>query len=557
MPDYKQLRSHVDARIYAMRLERDSWWSHWRELAQYILPRRYKWLVNPNESTRGSAMINSNIIDSTGTIAARTCASGMMSGITSPTRPWFKLGLEGMDLSDSSNEVALWLAEVEKVMMKIFAESNFYNSIAIMYLDLTVFGSAAMLIFEDFEDVIRCHNPCLGEYFFATDYRGRVNTVYREFVLTVNAIVEEFGEKNCPEDVCRAYAEPGGGNREFVICQAIEPNDSRTPGVAKKFKYRSAFWVKNTDTSMILEAKGFNEEPFLAVRWDVNGGESYGRSPGMDALGDIKQLQQEQKRKAQAIDKMVNPPMVADIQLKNQPASLLPGGVTYIAGQNNVGFKPIYQVMPPVQELMMDIEKIQQRIKEVFFNDLFMMISQLNTVRSATEIDARREEKLIQMGPVLERFENEALDPAIERVFGIGMRGNLFPPAPQSISGKQIEVTYVSMLAEAQKASGTSAIERMLAQAGNLAAVAPDIMDNIDVDLTIAEYGGLLAVAPKLIREKKEVEKIRAQRQKQQQQAQMLEQTMAGAKAAKTLSETDVGGGSNALSMMIGGGQGH
>ena len=52
----------------------------------------------------------------------------------------------------------------------------------------------------------------------------------------------------------------------------------------------------------------------------------------MDALGDIKQLQLEQKRKAQAIDKNVNPPMIADPSMKNEPASLLPGAVTSMAG---------------------------------------------------------------------------------------------------------------------------------------------------------------------------------------------------------------------------------
>jgi hypothetical protein len=156
----------------------------------------------------------------------------------------------------------------------------------------------------------------------------------------------------------------------------------------------------------------------------------------MDALGDIKQLQQEQKRKAQAIDKMVNPPMIADVQLKNQPASLLPGGVTYVTGQNNVGFKPVYEVRPQIAEMQQDIAEVQNRIRSVFFNDLFMMISQLQTVRTATEIDARREEKLIMLGPVLERSQNEFMDVAIERVFAIMLRAKLFPPPPPNIQGK-------------------------------------------------------------------------------------------------------------------------
>src|SRR5215212_4621389 len=121
-----------------MRTTRMSWLVHWRELADFILPRRYKWLVAANNMARGS-QVNHNIIDSTGTLAARTLASGMMSGVTSPTRPWFKLKIEGYE---DDEEVKEWLAVCEHRMMVVFQASNFYQAMAIMYFDLVVFGSA-------------------------------------------------------------------------------------------------------------------------------------------------------------------------------------------------------------------------------------------------------------------------------------------------------------------------------------------------------------------------------------------------------------------------------
>ena len=87
--DLKYLK-HVNGRLLGLRANRYSWWAHARELADYLLPRRYKWLVTPNQMSRGSP-VNQHILDSTGTLAARNLASGMMSGISSPTRPWFKL----------------------------------------------------------------------------------------------------------------------------------------------------------------------------------------------------------------------------------------------------------------------------------------------------------------------------------------------------------------------------------------------------------------------------------------------------------------------------------
>src|SRR4051812_46348646 len=112
-----------------------SWLVHWRDLANSILPRRYRWLVSANNMKRG-AHINGAIIDSTATLAARVLASGIMNGITSPTRPWFKLRIEGYE---EDQEVQGWLEDCERRMMLVFSESNFYQAMATQYFDLVVF----------------------------------------------------------------------------------------------------------------------------------------------------------------------------------------------------------------------------------------------------------------------------------------------------------------------------------------------------------------------------------------------------------------------------------
>lgn len=550
------LIQHCEGRLKGLKNERNSWWVHWREIADYILPRRYKWLVTPNEASRGSPL-NSRIIDSTGTIALRTLSSGMMSGITSPTRPWFKLRVEETDQDDQSNPTNLWLAEVEKRMGRVFAESNFYPSIAQLYQDLGAFGSGCMLIYEDFEDVIRCYNPCAGEYYFANSSKNRVDTVYREFVMTVRQLCDEFGEENLTESTRQMYRNGKADlEKEIKVAHALEPNMEPRGGLSKRFKYREVYWEVGRSGNRILRLKGFVEAAAMTPRWDLVGNDAYGRSPAMDALGDVKQLQQETKRKAQAIDKLVNPPLLADIQLRNQPASTLPGGVTFVTNlANNHGMKPVYTVQPPVQELMMDIQQIQERIRQVFFNDLFMMFQNLQAEpRSAAAVDARREEKLVMLGPVLERFENEALDIAIDRTFGIMYRGGLLPSPPPEVERVFVRVEYVSMLAEAMRATGTAAIERLLAQAGSIAAVDPQAMDVVDVRETLQEYGTLLSVPPKLIRSDDAIKLIQEKRARDIAAEQAVDQGTAAVQGAKVLSETDVGGGLNALQMMTGGG---
>jgi hypothetical protein len=283
----------------------------------------------------------------------------------------------------------------------------------------------------------------------------------------------------------------------------------------------------------------------------------------MDALPDIKQLQQEVRRKAQAIDKSVNPPMVADIQLKNQPASLLPGGTTYIAGMmqtGNAGFAPVYgNWRPGIAEISEDLNEIRARIKTIFFNDLFQVISQFQTRSnvSATEIDARRSEAMVMIGPVLERIQYELLDPIIDRTFAVMSRARVLPAPPPEIAGQNIDIEYVSMLLTAQLASATSGIERTLQLVGGLVGVDPGVMDNIDVDFAVQKYSNLMNNDPKLIRSPDALKQIRDQRQQQAAQAQQqaqAEQASKMAAGAKTLSETDIGGGQNAMAAMLGGG---
>lgn len=547
------LRRYLDQRLVGMRTERYSWWAHWAQLAEYILPRRYKWLITQNQANRGS-QINQNIIDSTATIAARTLAAGMMAGITSPAKRWFRPVIPNDDAMEIP-EVKLWLDEVGKRMLHVMSESNFYNALHVLYMDLCIFGTAVMIIQEDYEDVFRCYNPAAGEYYLASSARFQNDTQYREFTLTVRQLVQKFGIDNVSDTARTLYKSQGAGlDKEIIVGHAIEPDtEGDNFGKQTNMPYREIYWEIGSGENYVLSITGYHEQCFIAPRWDTVSNDPYGRSPAMDALGDVKQLQQETKRKAQAIDKMVNPPMYADVSLKNQPATLIPGGITYgPTTQGNVGFKPVYEIEPPIGELKEDIKEVQERIKKIFFNDLFLMISSIDTVHTATDIDARKEEKLIQLGPVLERFENEALTPAITRIFNIMLRLNLFPKPPRQIQGMPIQIQYSSVMADAQRAVETTGIERLFAFAGNLAAAIPQIMDTLDPDEAIDEYGAALGVSPKIIRTPEAVANIRQMRNQQQEENAQMQQGLAMAEGAKTLSQVDVGGGQNAIQAMVG-----
>lgn len=562
---------YSNGRLMGLRVNRYSWWTHWRELADYYLPRRYKWLITPNQMARGSP-INQHILDSTGVICARNLASGLMSGKTSPSRPWFKLKIGRLD-STQTSPVSLWLSECERLMRLVFHESNFYNSMATFYYDLVIYGTAVIIIYEDFNNVINCYNPCAGEYYVDIDGRYRPVIFYREYTMTIAAVVDEFGIDNVSDTLRQAFESKDGSGltREIVVAHSIEPNNdgkAREFGFSEDFAYRECYWEwggsaspqgGNTAPPQFLRKRGYHEQAAIITRWDLVSNDAYGRSVAMDGLGDNKQLQLESRRKAQAIDKMVNPPLVADVQLKNQPASLLPGGITYVnnfSASGKPGFASVYDTKFPVGEITADLEEVRERLKKTFFNDLFQPLSQYETRSNITavEVDQRKAESLIMLGPVFERIDDEGLAPVVERTFAIMSRAGIFPPPPPEIAGLNMDIEFVSMLNTAQSATEATGIERILSMAGNLAGIDPAVMDNIDIDFALDKTSTLLNNDPRLIRSPEALAAIRAERQKQQAaaaQAEMAEKLAAG---AKTLSETDVGGSQNALQMMTGGG---
>ncbi len=535
----------------ALRRDRQPWWTSWRDIADYYLPKRYVWLLSDLERSRYLSK-NPNILDATGTTAGRVLAAGMMNGITSPSRPWFKIRLKNYK-DDLDNASRRWLDEVERRMLLVMAESNAYNCLAVMYLDLVFFGTASMLVYEDYKTVIRCYNNALGEYFLGQDHRHQVNTFAREFTYKVHQVVDRWGKENCSERVKLAYAAGNARMQEDVqITCLVQPNIKKDGLVPKKFEFCEIYYETAGEVGTILEAVGYNEMPGVFPRWELTGNDSYGTGPGHDALGDVIQLQHETKRKGQSLDYMVRPPMVMDIQLQHRPTALLPGGQTFVAGLNNAGAKPAYQINPPIGELTLDIKDIQARIKEIFHNQLFNRVMTLDTVRSAAEIAKIDNEQLVLIGPVMQRFQNEGLDPFINRTYNIMSRANLLPEPPPNIADAELEIQYVSMLNFAQSAVGVIPTERFLGLIGNVAALYPKAVNIPNWDDLLRDYARDIGVKANGVNSRDETEALGAQQDEAEAGDKAMAMAQPGADAAKLLSETQVGGGSDALSMLMG-----
>jgi hypothetical protein len=545
------LKVQINRQYAAHDTARQSWVPHWKELQENMLPRKGRFLMQPNQQSRGDKR-NQKLLDGTPARAIRISRSGCMSGITSPARPWFRLMLS-TDLGRASYRVRLWLEEVERRMRVVFSRSNFYNVLANVYEELLVFGTAGLIIDEDFEDVIRCYPLTIGEYMVGLDHRLAPNQLYRKIPMTVSAMVERFRFENCSLATQLAY-NTGNLNQEVEVLHVIEPNLKKVPGYWGQLNkpYRSVYSEAGALDDEFLEIKGYHGKPFMAPRWDVTSNDPYGRSPGMDALPDVRSLHHAQKRKAQAIDKMTNPPMKAPPNLANNPIRTTPGDTTFVS-ENQGKFEPAYQVdATAVRELREDVREMRENVMQAFYADVFLMISQLDDVRTATEIVERKEEKLLMLGPMLDRFADELLDPAIDRVFDIMMRKGLLPPAPEELNNEFLQIEYISILAQAQRAIGLSGIERSVSFIGNLAGVRPDALDKLNVDETIDAYTDGIGVSSKIIVSTEDAQANRQARAQKQAQMEQGAQALQAVEGAKLLSETQVGAGQNALQRMLG-----
>lgn len=526
----------------AVKNERTSWDPHWRDLADYILPRRGRFLTT--DANRGEKR-NQKIIDSTATMAARTLAAGMTTGITSPARPWFKLATPDGKLAEVAG-VKAWLDDVATAMRDVLLRSNVYNALPVLYGDIGVFGTAAMSVLEDDEDVIRCETYPVGSYYLACSPRGVVDTFVREFTMTVRQVVDMFGYEACSERVRGMWRAGSNLEDKIEVVQVIAPNGQHDPKkLGAKHKAWGSWWYEmGGNEERFLRESGFDEFPIMAPRWNVTGEDVYGSSPAMDVLGDVKALQLMDKRMAQAVEKMVFPPMVGHPSLQNRDASTLPGHITYaMEADGKPAFRPVHEVNFKIEAAILAMQERRAAIRAAMFADLFLMLA--NDARTqpptAEEIRERKEEKLLMLGPVLERLNDELLDPFIDRVFAIMLRRGLIPEPPPEIQGEELRVEYISIMAQAQRLQGLGGIDRLVGFAVNVAAQTKDlsVLDKVDFEQAVDEYGTNLGVPARIIRSDDAVSEMRKQRAQAEQRANQAALMESMSKTAKTLSETN------------------
>jgi hypothetical protein len=485
---------------------RTNWLDRWEEVADYCVPEKSDiyMSMSPGEQRRKP---NTVLFDSVGEHSNKKLASALHSMLTNPAKFWFELTTDDTEL-DKEDDVRKWLQKTTKVMHFYLNQSNFHSAVHQHYIDIGSFGTSVLRIEEDDLHMIKFISRPIYQHVIAENNLNDIDTVYREFKWTARQIVLEFGEKNVPDVILKQVNT--NPNEKFSIVHLVKPNPKGRAGAIGKEKPYISKYILLTTKEMLRES-GFDEFPYAVSRWGVSSGEIYGRSPGMEALPDIKLVNKIWETTIKAAQKTINPPLQVPDDGSFLPVNRKPGGITYY----KAGGERIFPLESGARiDLGIDlINNIKESIRKSFFIDQLQLVE--NDRMTATEVNQRTDEQIRFLGPVLSRQEFEFLRPLINREFGILQRKKKIPPVPEILKGRNIIPRYISQVARVQKASEADTLVRAITSVGPIIQAQPQALDIIDGDMALRKTLNAFGVDQDIIRDEDDIDQIRNDRAEQ------------------------------------------
>ena len=399
-----------------------------------------------------------------------------------------------------------------------------------------------------------------GEYLIGENEQGMVDTFYRRVMLTVEQIAERYvptgadgrpdwGRVPVSDTLKQAYAS-GRWDEAFELVQHIGPQPFVEPLLARRGpRYQEV--VFQPDNPQMDEVEGAfivrNELevlPAFCVRWDKMGGSPWGVSPCMDALPDVKQLQEMEEKKAVALTLEIDPPLKGPASLEHRRISTLPGDITFTDGGAEQ-FGPLYEVRPNLAAMGLEMDRVETRIRRALHSDLFKAFLDRVGVQplNEEEIWERKEEKLLGLGQVLDRFDREMIRPVVDiSLHHLSATGQLDDP-PEGL--EEMDIEYRNVIAVAQQTQGLTAISDTVSFAMTFARQQvevgqdPTAMDTIDVDKTVREFAERRGADLSIMLDEDDVEELREQRAEARAAAAQAEAAQAEASAAKDMAAAE------------------
>jgi len=264
-------------RYRAARERRSVWESHWQECYDHALPngRPFRGTGTPGERRVD------RLFDGTAPDAVEQLAASLLSELTPPWSRWFGFQPGPALTGAERDRVAPMLDRAAGIVQAHVDRSNFAVEVHQAFLDLVTVGTACLLMEEAVPgsaSSLRFTAVPLAEAVLEEGPDGRLDGTFRRSEATMAQILHRFPTAELPDAVSRRGVEEP--DARFPLVEAVLPD-----GAA----YRWAVVLDSglADPSWLAQGR-FAQSPFVNFRWLKAPGETYGRSPVMKALPDIK-----------------------------------------------------------------------------------------------------------------------------------------------------------------------------------------------------------------------------------------------------------------------------
>lgn len=513
---------------------RSTWDQHYREVAERVLPRQNDF---QSAQVMEGAKRTEKIFDSTAVLALDRAASAIDSLITPSTSQWHALEPEDDNLRED-HDVMVYMQEVTKLLfrMRYRPMANFASQAHECYVSLMAFGTLGMFTDDLMGIGTRYKSIALPELYIAENFAGMVDYVHRKFPMSARAALQKWGNA-LPEKIrISADKEPF---RKFDFIHCVKPNEEMKHGARDYAGMAFSSYYVSMEGKALVSQGGFRTMPYSVSRHVTAPRETYGRSPAMMVLPDIKMINEMEKTIIRAAHKIVDPPLLLYGDGVLSAFSTRPNALNY-GGVDEKG-NPLVHVMKTGSNLPIALDMTEQKrkvINDAFYVTLFQILVQ-NPQMTATEALLRAQEKGQLLAPTVGRQESEFIGPTVERELDILMMSGRLPPMPPALmqSGGGVKIIYTSPLSRLRRAEDGIAISRTIEILTPISQARPDIFDIFDDAELGYEIADINGVPAKVLKSRQKFAADRQAKQDQQQTGLDVQNAEAAAGAAKNLGQ--------------------
>ena len=530
--------------------DRANWETTWEKIAAVMAPSYSR--MFQGERAEGER-VQAGVFDSTAQEACEKLGRAIHTLLASPATPWFNVRFEDEELRED-DEAREWLEECNERMRDEMNNSGWDQAFSEVTLSLSAFAAAVPAIHAappPWEDAdpngwygLQVEAWPLYECVGLPSYNGTIQTVGRKLEMNKLQITQRF--ENLPPEV-EKEDDPSKKWTVFYLTwpRRVPRPEGRVPGEKRPYGCMYVF-----ETGFVLEDTGYYEQAVYMPRWTVRPGDIYGYGPGERAQPEATTLNEARRLEMLAWERAIDPPIwvmknKVDGNVENKAR-----GITYVRDPQAIGDMP---GQTDFQPHMIEVEQSRRLIRDIFLYDQLELPRREDTgAMTAYEVQKRLEQAFKLLGPVIGRLQREVLSPAIQRVFGLLLRGGQLPQPPAAVlqaqERQQVTIEYDSPLTRAQRMDDVDAIDRWVQDSVALAGALPEeqamqMLDLVDLDEAQRIRARRLGVPESIIRNKQMVVEARERRQQQQEAMMAIEMARGAGEAGQAMAAANPEGG--------------